>query len=117
MGGGRLQFLPNTERDPETNATGYRADGVNLIQKWIDTHNETTSAYITGKDELLSLTISAVDKLFGLFAPSHVGYLDEQARDNDPSLEEMTRVAIQILKKNPKGFILFVEGLKNWNFY
>jgi alkaline phosphatase len=28
----------------------------------------------------------------------------------EPSLQEMTEKAIQILKKNPKGFFLLVEG-------
>ncbi len=28
----------------------------------------------------------------------------------EPSLEEMTEKAIQILSKNPKGFFLLVEG-------
>lgn len=28
----------------------------------------------------------------------------------DPSLSEMVEVAIKILKKNPKGFFLLVEG-------
>lgn len=29
----------------------------------------------------------------------------------EPSIEEMTEKAIRILKKNPKGFFLLVEGL------
>jgi len=28
----------------------------------------------------------------------------------DPSLPEMTKVAIDVLSKNPNGFFLFVEG-------
>ena len=39
----------------------------------------------------------------------------EVNRPNDtagePSIEEMTEKAIKILKKNPKGFFLLVEGL------
>ena len=31
---------------------------------------------------------------------------------NEPSLKEMTEKAIQILKKNPNGFFLLVEGVK-----
>jgi alkaline phosphatase len=36
----------------------------------------------------------------------------EYSRNNskEPSLQEMTEKAIQILKKNPKGFFLLVEG-------
>ena len=28
----------------------------------------------------------------------------------DPSLEEMTEMALQMLSRNPRGFYLFVEG-------
>lgn len=31
----------------------------------------------------------------------------------EPTLEEMTRFAVQALKKNPNGFFLFVEGKLN----
>lgn len=38
----------------------------------------------------------------------------EVDRGNDtggePSIEEMTEKAIKILRKNPKGYFLFVEG-------
>ena len=48
----------------------------------------------------------------GLFQPSHMQYEIERVNDTagEPSIEEMTEKAIQILKKNPKGFFLFVEG-------
>jgi hypothetical protein len=48
----------------------------------------------------------------GLFAYSHLDF--EADRDigpnGDPSLADMTRVALSILAKNPRGFLLFVEG-------
>lgn len=34
----------------------------------------------------------------------------ERNTDTDPSLPEMVEVAIKILRKNPKGFFLLVEG-------
>ena len=37
--------------------------------------------------------------------------LDRQENNNEPSLAEMTRKAIQILKKDPQGYFLFVEGI------
>ena len=33
----------------------------------------------------------------------------------EPSIAEMTEMAIKILKKNPKGYFLFVEGNSNQN--
>ena len=42
----------------------------------------------------------------------------ELARNNsqEPSLAEMTTKAIEILKKNDKGFFLLVEGEITWRF-
>ena len=42
----------------------------------------------------------------------------DYARDNskEPSLKEMTEKAIEILKKNPNGFFLLVEGSIYNNF-
>lgn len=34
----------------------------------------------------------------------------ERNADTDPSLTEMVEAAIKILKKNPNGFYLLVEG-------
>ncbi|KAK9511991.1 hypothetical protein O3M35_000538 [Rhynocoris fuscipes] len=48
----------------------------------------------------------------GLFAYSHMDF--EADRDKspkgDPSLAEMTKKALSILQKNPKGFFLLVES-------
>ena len=40
-------------------------------------------------------------------------YEVERAADKagEPSIEEMTKKAIEILQKNPKGYFLLVEGL------
>lgn len=48
----------------------------------------------------------------GLFAYSHLDFeADRDTSPNgDPSLADMTRVALSILAKNPRGFLLFVEG-------
>ncbi len=37
-------------------------------------------------------------------------YVDTADANMDPSLPEMTKVAIDILSKNPRGYFLFVEG-------
>lgn len=48
----------------------------------------------------------------GLFAYSHMDFeADREASPTqDPSLADMTRMALNILQKNPEGFFLFVEG-------
>lgn len=38
-------------------------------------------------------------------------YVTDADANADPSLPEMTKVAIDILSKNPNGFFLFVEGI------
>ena len=49
----------------------------------------------------------------GLFANEHLEYdllRKQQNENNEPSIADMTRKAIEILKRNPKGFTLLVEG-------
>lgn len=45
----------------------------------------------------------------GLFEPKDCQYELERNKNTDPSLTEMVDKAIRILRKNPKGFFLFVE--------
>lgn len=52
-------------------------------------------------------------KYAGLFASSAMEYevlRPEKNRTHEPSFVEMVVKAIQILKKNPKGFFLMAEG-------
>lgn len=46
----------------------------------------------------------------GLFSYDHMDYVTDADANADPSLPEMTKVAIDILSKNPNGFFLFIEG-------
>lgn len=74
--------------------------------------------YVNSRDALLHIDLSQFTpssnaKLLGLFNGSHVNY--EQDRQQftpwEPTLAEMTRIAIEVLKrKSPKGFFLMVEG-------
>ena len=55
--------------------------------------------------------------LIGLFADGHLEYDIEREENapHQPSLEEMTEVAIKKLSENPNGFYLFVEAGKIGN--
>jgi alkaline phosphatase len=45
-------------------------------------------------------------------------YFLESTNANNPTLEEMTRVAIKMLQKESNGFVLLVEGqIKSSWFY
>lgn len=48
--------------------------------------------------------------LMGLFEPNDMKYDIYRDPTQDPSLAEMTEVAVHLLSRNPKGFYLFVEG-------
>ena len=51
--------------------------------------------------------------ILGLFEPSHMDYELERNPETDPSLAEMTYKAIELLRKNNKGYFLLVEGKVN----
>ncbi|XP_044739893.1 alkaline phosphatase-like [Chrysoperla carnea] len=115
LGGGRRHWLPKVARDPEqTEEEGRRLDGRNMIDDWVrDKKKRNLKAeYVWNKGQLDHINLHQIDYLLGLFAYSHMDF--EADRDpgptGDPSLADMTRTAITILKKNPKGFFLFVEG-------
>ena len=65
------------------------------------------------------VTVNPIILLFplcvaGLFDYSHMAYDAERYESgprSQPSLSEMTEKAIKILRKNEKGFFLFVEGV------
>ena len=112
LGGGRQNFFNATVMDVETGTGGYRTDGKNLVEAWNQDKLSETSQYITGADELLEVDTSKIDYLLGLFSADHMGYKDQYEADNDPTLAQMTKVAIEILSRNPNGYFLFVEGGK-----
>ncbi|MEM0449052.1 MAG: alkaline phosphatase [Methanomassiliicoccales archaeon] len=101
FGGGKQYLLPVAEG-------GKRTDGENLIEVL----KGRGYTFVETREQLLSLSPSKT-KVWGLFAN------DAMARDFDrslpahahePSLAEMTQMAISILSKNPRGFFLMVEG-------
>ena len=96
---------------------GNRADGVDLVSYAVTQRNYK---YVNSRDALLNVSANLAQygpggkKLLGLFHASHVNF--EQDRQTsapwEPSLAEMTRVAIEVLKakSNGKGFFLMVEA-------
>ncbi|MEP7235050.1 MAG: alkaline phosphatase [Ignavibacteriota bacterium] len=132
MGGGSRQFLPKTpvsknnwvwDKNGDTLringkavslGSGKRVDNVDLIE----IAKTRGYQYVNSRDALLGIDYSQFTpqnnkKLIGLFRDTHMSY--EQDRElhftNEPMLAEMTKVAIEILKrKSDKGFLLLVEG-------
>ncbi|CAN7997684.1 unnamed protein product, partial [Ixodes hexagonus] len=112
MGGGRRVFLNKSMTDEEGKA-GQRTDGKNLINEWLVAKKaEGNATYVWNRQELLAVNPDKTDYLLGLFDNSHVPYVIERGDPNTtkPTLPEMTKVALGLLSKAPKGFVLLVEG-------
>ncbi|XP_051844273.1 alkaline phosphatase, tissue-nonspecific isozyme [Antechinus flavipes] len=115
MGGGRKYMFPKNTTDVEykddEKARGTRLDGQFLTNVWKDKKPRNKNAhYVWNRMQLLELDLDRVDFLLGLFEPMDLAYELNRNNQTDPSLTEMVEVAIKILKKNPKGFFLLVEG-------
>ena len=98
FGGGR-QYLLGQE------AGGKRPDGENLLEVL---KGRGYSIVETREDMMALKSVRA----FGLFAASHLEpEIDRlQNAPQQPSLQEMTAKAIELLSRDPDGFFLFVEG-------
>lgn len=111
LGGGRVKFLPNNLADPEgDNNEEGRQDGRNLPQEWLQRFPK--SAYVWNQQQFDSIDPGSTDHLLGLFESDHMKYEADRLEDTggEPSLAQMTKLAIEILSRNSNGYFLMVEG-------
>ncbi len=111
LGGGRQHFLAAGADDPEYQQYfGARLDNRNLVAEW--QKKSPDSQYVWNKKQLDALDLQKTRHLLGLFEPGHMNFESERENDlaGEPSLAEMTRTAITVLKNNPDGFFLMVEA-------
>jgi alkaline phosphatase len=111
LGGGRSYFLPESAADPEDEGkTGRRTDSRDLTAEW--TGKDNNHVYVFDKAGLDKVDLASGAKVLGLFEMSHMEYEADRAKDKagEPSIVEMTELAINRLKQNEKGFMLMVEG-------
>lgn len=101
MGGGRRNFLPAGVTDEE-GKDGRRTDDRNLIEE----AQELGYQYVWNTDT--AMAADTAQPIFGLFQSSHMQY--EADRTDEPSLAEMTEMAIKSLEGNEEGFYLEVEA-------
>ena len=108
LGGGRRAFLPNQTDDPEyPELRGHRSDGRDLTAEWQERHPDGHYGL-----ERIPVQVdsgpTATDRSWGLFDPSHMQYEHDRSDDEggEPSLADMTRLAIERLARNEQGFFL-----------
>ena len=115
MGGGRANFMPVGTPDIEygdaAKKLGRRKDGKDLTKAWLDRYGEK-GAYVWNKEQFAAIDPAKTDHLLGLFEPSHMQYEHDRPKDKagEPSLAEMAEKSIDILSRNPEGYVLLVEG-------
>ncbi|XP_054139004.1 intestinal-type alkaline phosphatase-like [Melozone crissalis] len=111
LGGGRMYMTPRQTPDPEypedPDQNGTRKDGRDLIAEWLSA--KQGAHYVWDKKGLDAVKDDSVSHLMGLFEPKDMKYELNRNTSTDPSIVEMTEKAIRILRRNPKGFFLFVE--------
>lgn len=135
LGGGAQKFLPknvassnsivvDSKGDTITSfidskkvsfGKGSRADDVDLIEY---AKTQKNYQYVNSRDALLHINLADYTetngkKLLGLFHKSHMSYDQDRQLGYkwEPTLSEMTEIAIAVLKKkSSKGFFLVVEG-------
>ncbi|NWF56636.1 MAG: alkaline phosphatase [Syntrophaceae bacterium] len=70
-------------------------------------------AFVANEKELLALDARKTEKVLGLFSASGFpSAIDRQPQHETgvPTLSQLTEKSLEILKKNPQGFFLMVEG-------
>lgn len=110
MGGARSFFLPETQNDPEDEGeTGARADGRNLVSEWVTAR---AGRVFVWNSEGFENAPAQTQQLMGLFERGQLEFEADRANDagGEPSLPEMTARAIEMLSRNPDGYVLLVEG-------
>uniref|UniRef100_A0A667ZZM1 Alkaline phosphatase n=1 Tax=Myripristis murdjan TaxID=586833 RepID=A0A667ZZM1_9TELE len=114
IGGGRKYMTPQGTKDPEYpldfSSRGKRQDGRNLISEWQSMKIGKVARYVWNKTEFDAVDPETTDYLMALFEPGDMRFEAERDPRMDPSIVETTEKAIRILRKNPKGFFLLVEG-------
>ena len=103
MGGGRRHFAPDGVITDE-GKKGRRADGVNLI----DSATEMGVQYAWNTETFGALSMDS--PILALFNDSHMEYEADRADDDEPSLADMTRKAIEFLSQNENGYYLEIEA-------
>jgi alkaline phosphatase len=110
LGGGRAKFQPSESADAEyPKWAGSRLDGRDLTREW--TAGRPGARYVWNREQFDAIGVET-EFVLGLFEPGHMQFEADRAEDGagEPSLSEMTAKAIALLSRNPRGYVLIVEG-------
>ena len=111
MGGGRQQFMPQEQTDPEyPEKKGERLDDADLVEVWKKRYPD--GIYAWKQAQFKEIDPKNTVRALALFEPSKMQFEVDRRQDKagEPSLAEMTEMAVRILQKNRKGYFLLVEG-------
>lgn len=101
LGGGSRFFDPSRRKDGNDLFKAFSEGGYDVVRE---------------RDKLLSSeALSSSKPLLGVFSSSHMSYYLDRLNQTElgkiqPALPEMTKIALEKLSRNPKGFILQVEA-------
>jgi len=99
MGGGAAQFLPATKG-------GDRQDNRDLLLEL----RRNGFDVVRTRTELEAIPAWRRPKLFGVFNEGDLAFTNQlEQRNQQPSLLDMVRRAIQLLQYNPRGYLLVVD--------
>ena len=107
MGGGRRMFVPSgTETDE--GGDGERTDETNLIER----ATGLGAQYAWNTETFEGLAMDGSSPVLALFNDSHMEYEHDRADDDEPSLADMTRAAIEYLEAagGENGYYLEIEA-------
>ena len=100
MGGGAAQFLPATKG-------GDRQDNRDLLLEL----RRNGFDVVRTRTELEAIPAWRRPKLFGVFNEGDLAFTNQlEQRNQQPSLSDMVRRAIQLLQYNPGGYLLVVDA-------
>jgi alkaline phosphatase len=104
LGGGGAYFVPSSQKGSK------RTDEKDVVELM----KGKGYGFVENGSDLKAVNPETVDKLFGLLSKSNMAYiLDREgpkSLSDQPSLADMTKIALSIVGKNPKGFFIMIEG-------
>ncbi len=110
LGGGRANFMLDSQNDPEDGSKTGKRKARDLVAEWKARHNDGT--YVWNRQEFDALDPAATGRVLGLFNASHMQYEADREKDagGEPSLAEMSAKAIDMLSRDQDGFVLMIEA-------